>query len=195
MKPSLKHDFTVSVRHQIWEEAPEVAELYQGIYSVILNFLVTIMFVPEVERTVDSWPPVLPENVDSVSTEREARLFTIALSDYTVTPNSLLAGKQELMQKQLVSEDMNNSNSVSKMGVLLYVSSQEFEAFSKELSALAAQTPGVHDYVRISEIQNLELSKFILDSVIDSPHFSAGDVRILGREDEYTKKLRISVSP
>jgi len=80
MKPSLKHDFTVSVRHQIWEEAPEVAELYQGIYSVILNFLVTIMFVPEVERTVDSWPPVLPENVDSVSTELEARLFTIFLS-------------------------------------------------------------------------------------------------------------------
>jgi hypothetical protein len=89
------------------------------------------MFVPEVERTVDYWSFVLPENVDSVSTELEARLFTIALSDYTVTPNSLLAAKQELSQKQLVSEDMNNSNSVSKMGVLLYVSSQEFEAFSK----------------------------------------------------------------
>jgi hypothetical protein len=195
MKPSLKHDFTVSVRHQIWEETPELGEFYQGIYSVILNFLVTIMFVPEVERTVDYWPPVLPENVDSVSTELEARLFTIALSDYTVTPNSLLAGKQELIQKQLVSEDRNNSNSVSKMGVLLYVSSQEFEVFSKELSDLAAQTPGVHDYVSISEIQNLELSKFILDSVIDSPHFSAGDLRVLGREDEYTKKLRISVYP
>jgi hypothetical protein len=81
------------------------------------------------------------------------------------------------------------------MGVLLYVSSQEFEVFSKELSDLAAQTPGVHDYVSISEIQNLELSKFILDSVIDSPHFFAGDLRVLGREDEYTKKLRISVDP
>jgi hypothetical protein len=53
------------------------------------------------------------------------------------------------------------------MGVLLYVSSQQLEVFSKELSDLAAQTPGVHDYVRISGIQNLELSKFILDSVID----------------------------
>lgn len=122
---------------------------------MILNFLVTIMFVPEVERTVDSWPPVLPENVDSVSTELEARLFTSGLSDYTVTPNLLLAGKQKLLQKQLVSEDMNNSNSVSKMGVLLYVSSQKYEAFSKQLSERAAKTPGVHDYIKISEIQNL----------------------------------------
>jgi hypothetical protein len=95
----------------------------------------------------------------------------------------------------LVSEDRKNSNSVSKMGVLLYVSSQQLEVLSKELSALAAQTPGVHDYVSISEIQNLELSKFILDSVIDSPHSSAGDLRVLGRENEYTKKLRISVYP
>jgi hypothetical protein len=53
MKPSLKHDFTVSVRHQTWEETRELAEFYQGVYSVILNFLVIIMFVPEVERTVD----------------------------------------------------------------------------------------------------------------------------------------------
>lgn len=190
MKPSLERDLTVSVRHQIWEEAPEVAEFYQGIYSVTLNFLVTVMFVPEVARTVDNWPPVLPENVDNVSTELEARLFTIALSDYTVTPNSLLAGKQELIPLSLVSLDMNNSDSVAKMGVVLYVSSQEFEVFSKELSGLAEQTPGVHDSVRIGEIQNLEVSKFILSSVIGYPHFSAGDLRVLGREDEYAKKLQ-----
>lgn len=192
MKRSLDHDLAVSVRHQIWEEAPEVADFYQGIYSVTLNFLVTIMFVPEVERTTDNWPPVLPENVDNVSTELEAKLFTIGLSDYTVTPNSLLAGQQELIHNSLVSEDINNSDSVDKMGVVFYVSSQEFEVFSKELSVLAAQTPGVHDSIRISEIQNLELSKFILSSVIGSPHFAAGDLRVLGREDEYAKKLQES---
>jgi len=57
----LEQNFSVSVRHQIWEELPEKAEFYRGIYSVTLNYLVSVMFVPEFKITQDNWPPVLPE--------------------------------------------------------------------------------------------------------------------------------------
>jgi hypothetical protein len=188
MKPSLERDLTVSVRHQIWEELPEVAEFYQKIYSVTLNFLVAIMFVPEFERTADNWPPVLPENVDNVSTELEARMFTTLLSDYTVTPNSLLAGQQERIPLPLVSEEMKNSDSFPESGVIFYVSPQEFEGFSQELSVLSERMMGVHDYVKLSEIENLEFAKFILYKIIVSPHISAEHLRILGREYKYAQK-------
>jgi hypothetical protein len=188
MKPSLERDFTVSVRHQIWEELPEKAEFYREIYSVNLNFLVNIMFVPDLEITPDKWPPVLPENVDDVSTESEARLFTVALSDYTVTPNALLAGKQEIIPLPSINEDKNYSDIDAKMGVVFYVSHQEFDIFSKELSVLADQTPGVHDYVKISQIKEMELAKFILSNIIGSQHFSTGDLKILGRENQSATK-------
>jgi hypothetical protein len=56
----------------------------------------------------------------------------------------------------------------SRRGVVFYVSHQEFDAFTKELSALADQNSGVHGYVKISEIEELEVAKFIVSMVIDS---------------------------
>lgn len=190
MKPSLERDFTVSVRHQILEELPEVAEYYRGIYSVTLNFLVTVMFVPEFEKTGNNEFSHIPENIDKVKTEFDARLFTVALSDYAVTSNSFLAGQQELFPLPSAPEEMKNSGNVAEMGVLFYVSPQEFESFSKELSVLAARTLGVHDYVRISELQNLEFAKFILSTVIRSQHFATSHLRLLGREYEYAQKTK-----
>ena len=183
MKLSLERNFSVSVRHLIWEELPETAEFYRGIYAVSLNFLVDIMFVPELEINPDNWPPVLPDNVDEVSSQTEARLFTTALSCYTVTPNSLLAGTQEIIFIPSINKEMENSNPDSKRTVIFYVSPQEFEAFGKELPALADRTPGVHDFVRISEIGELEVAKFIVFMIIDSHYFSVRDLKILGRED------------
>jgi hypothetical protein len=89
------------------------------------------MFVPELEINPDNWPPVLPDNVDEVSSETEARLFTAALSDYTVTPKSFLAGTQEIISIPSFNEDMEDSHIDSRRGVLFYVSHQEFDAFSK----------------------------------------------------------------
>ena len=188
MKLSLERNFSVSVTHQSWEVLPETAEFYRGIYLVRLNFLVSIMFVPELEINPDNWPPVLPDNVDEVSSETEARLFTAALSDYTVTPNSLLAGTEEIISIPPFKGDMEDSDIDSRRGVVFYVSHQEFDAFSKELSALADQNSGVHGYVRISEIEELGVAKFIVSMVIDSQDFSAGDLETLGREDKYGQK-------
>lgn len=183
MKPSLSSNFTVSVRHQIWEESPKFAEFYRGIYSVTLNFLVNVMFVPEVEINMNNWPPTLPENVDNVACEFEARLFTLAISDYTVTPNSLLSGQQEILIAP-DAEEVKNSDSASNAKVIFYVSPEEFEIFIKELSALSEQTPSVRDYVRISEIENLEFAKYLLYFVIKSSYLLAKDKNILAIENE-----------
>jgi hypothetical protein len=151
MKPSFSSDFTVSVRHQTLEEPPEVAEFYQGIYSVTLNFLVNVIFVPELEIDVNHWLP-MPENVDNVSSELEARLFTLCFSDYIITPNSLKKGQQEIITLASAVEDAKDTHLTSDVRVIFYVSPEEFATFSKELSVLAENTPGVHDYVKISEI-------------------------------------------
>lgn len=124
MKPSLERDFSISVRHQIWEELPEKAEFYRGIYSV-------------------TFPSV--------------------------------------------NEDMEDSDIDLKRGVVFFVNPQEFDVFSKKLSELANQTSGVHDYVKISEIKELELAKFILSNIISSQHFSARELKILRIEDKYTQ--------
>jgi hypothetical protein len=188
MKPSLERDFKISVTPQSWEVLPETAEFYKEIYLVILNFLVAIMFVPELKINPDNWPPVLPNNVDKVNSETEARLFIAALSKYTVTPNSLLAGTQELIFIPPFNGDIEGSDIDSKKGVVFYVSHQEFDVFSKELSALADQILGVHGYVKISEIKELEVAKFIVSRVINSQYFLAEDLKFLGREDNYTQK-------
>jgi len=154
MNPSLSNNFAVSVRHQIWEESPENTEFYQGIYSVTLNFLVNLMFVPEFERNLTNWPPNLPENIDNVNSENEARLFTTAVSDYTVTPNSLLSG-QETITFVLADEKVKNADLTSDVRIVFYVSHDKFAIFNKELSMLAEKTPGIHDYVEICEIENL----------------------------------------
>lgn len=184
MKSSLSTDFTISVKHQIWEELPEVAHFYQGIYSVTLNFLLTIMFVPEIKDTLSDLSIILPQNVEHVCSEREARLFTIALSEYTVTPNSFLAGQQKLIYLPSGSENgtINNSEQVSEKGVIFYISPDKFAVFSQELSELAEQTIGVHDYVRISELKNLQTAQFILSDIIKSNNFSPSHLKYLGRE-------------
>jgi hypothetical protein len=178
MKPSPHYDFSISVRHQSCEEEAEVAVLYQGIFDVILNHTVNIMFVPDIVINSQYWPPVLPENLDDISTEIEARLITVALSKYTVTPNSLLAGKEEIIPQT----DSNYCQS----GVVFFVTPEDFKIFSMELLMLAEQIPSLHSSKKLSEIQNLNFIRFILSHIITSKYFAEHDLQILGREKVYS---------
>jgi hypothetical protein len=144
MKPSPRYDFLVSVRRQAWEEEPKVAPLYQGIFDVILNHSISIIFVPELERNTNCWCPTLPDNVDEITTDIEARLVSIALSKYSVTPNPLLAGRGEIISRDVFQ--------TPERGVIFYVTPQEFKIFSSELSMLSEQLPSVHSSQPVSEI-------------------------------------------
>lgn len=177
MKPSPHYDFTISVRHQISEEEPEVAALYQGIFDVILNHTVSIMFVPKIVINSQNWPPVLPENVDDISTEIEARLVSVALSRYTATPNLLLAGKEEIIPQ---------TDSNYQSGVVFFVTPEEFDIFNMELSILSEQIPSLHSSKKASEIQDLNFIKLIVYRIIPSKYFAEQDLQMLGREKVYS---------
>lgn len=178
MKPSPHYDFSISVKHQTCEEAPEVAALYQGIFDVILNHTVSVMFVPDIVINSQYWPPVLPENLDDISTEIEARLVTVGLSRYTVTPNSLLARKEEIIPQT----DSNYCQS----GVVFFVTPEEFKIFSMELSMLAEQISSLHSSKKVSEIQDFHFIQLILSHIIPSKNFAEQDLQILGREKVYS---------
>jgi hypothetical protein len=152
-------DFDVSVRRQAWEEEPEVAQHYEGIFAVSLNHALNLMFVPATNR--DLWPPTLPEDTDAVASQMEARVIAIALSRYVVTPYEVLAGQEELFAREW---------SESGPGVLFYVGEAEFATFSRELSALADQRPSVQSGWQVAEIADLAVTRFMVSRVLGSSY-------------------------
>ena len=155
MKASLKYDIAVQIRHQEWEEEDDLAPFYRGIYSVTLNYFTTVMFIPTFPRTADNWPPTLPQDVDDVHSAAEARLFTAALSEYTVTPDAQLAGQQELIPLEPLPQIG------PRMGLLFYVTPPEFALFSQELPLLEQKTPSVRDYVPLSQVRDFATMQLI----------------------------------
>jgi hypothetical protein len=174
MKSILANDLKVLVWPEPLEHESEVSILYQGIYSVTLNQFVTIMFVPEVIRDIGTWPPRLPECIDFPGSEEEARLWTIGLSEYVVTPNSMLAESEEVL-------NLPNLSGGNDRGVVLYVSQDEFKEFSKDLEEVNGMISNVHSKVDSSKIENLSFMKFIFSNVIASKNFEKKDLEILER--------------
>jgi len=178
MKPSPKYDFPVSVRCQSWEEEPKVASLYEGIFDVILNHTISVMFVPEFIREFDYLLPTLPKNTDEISTELDARLVTVAISRYIVTPAPLLGGQEELILQK-------NDLEFSQSRVLFFVTSQEFNIFSSELSILAQQIPTVHTSRKISAFKDYNFAELLLSRIIHSKYFADKDRQLLERNKVY----------
>ncbi|MBW4528043.1 MAG: hypothetical protein KME18_23155 [Phormidium tanganyikae FI6-MK23] len=173
MKPSPQYDFPISVRNQIWEEEAEVAPLYDGIFEVQLNFTISVMFIPAFEIPDRDWVQQVPEDVDKISTELEARLITIAFSKYSVIPNDAQAGTESLFQRSTLG--------IPEPGLIFYVTSEAFATFSLELSDFAEALPAVHSSRRVSEVADLEFVQFLVSRIVESKHFSPVDLPILGR--------------
>lgn len=170
MKPSPKCDFPVNVRRQEWEEIPAVAAHYAGSFDVVLNHTISIMFVPETDRT--SWPPSLPENTDLVSSPQEARRVSLARSRYSVTPHARLQGTEETFAAQAP---------MTWPRVVFYVSPREFEQYRRALARLADERPAVHDARPVSEIAETAVGRFLLSRFAASPHLAPRDRQLLGR--------------
>ncbi|MFB2983617.1 hypothetical protein [Microseira sp. BLCC-F43] len=71
---------------------------------------------------------------------------------------------------------------VPEIGVIFYVTPQEFDIFSAELSVLANQIPAVHSSRQVYEIEKLEVTKFLLDRITKSKYFAEEDLQMLGRQ-------------
>lgn len=172
MKTLLTNNLKILVWPESLEHSSEVSIFYKGIYSVTLNQFVTIMFIPEVDRDKEVWPPRLPESIDSPCSEEEAKLWTVGLAEYVVTPNSKLAGSEEIL-------NLPNLSGECDKGVVFYVRPDEFKEFSKGLEEVNQKTSSVHEKVNSSEIENLSFIKFIVSNVIESKNFEKKDLEVL----------------
>ncbi|MGB0384333.1 MAG: hypothetical protein ACPGWR_05860 [Ardenticatenaceae bacterium] len=180
MKSGLNSDFRVQVRKQEDDEDRQFSKFYQGIFSVNLNYLVTITFIPEFTRTGKTWFLDIPDNVDIVHSSQEARLFTAALSDIMVTPDDSRAGQEELIPIPHPPPPIPDFG--PQMGVIFYVTAEQFTRFSQELAVIEEQTFSVYGSFAVSKLEHFECVQFILNKVITSEHFSEAHLTMLGRK-------------
>jgi hypothetical protein len=168
MKVSPRADYPVDVRLMYWEVPTNVADLYEGIYLVTLNNIVDIQFCPAVSA-VDPLihKDLLPWNLDEITTTTQARLATVLLSRYTITPNDVFRGQQV----QLVRDDESHVGG----GLVYYIAESEFEIYSSELRELNSRRGGRSSQVTVSSLGNYAVVRFLRDIVVPSPKFRPSD--------------------
>jgi len=173
VKVSPRREYPVGVRPQAWEEDPEVADLFAGIYEVTLNHLVSISFVPDVSEVLPPGTAELPADLDDVSTVVEARLATVLLAPYTVTPNRSLAGEEQVIRR--LTDDERPT------GVVFYCQDDEFSRFSGELDELSKRVGDLYPELTVADLGAYEVVQFIETRVLRSSHIQPEDLFLLGR--------------
>lgn len=163
----MRYLFKNDVAVQVWREERQVeleyAKFYKGIFDVDLRGLTHILFVPSFPKTPDNWPPHLPDNIDIVHSCHQARLFMAGLAEWTVTPDEELAGQREF----IAVPPMRERSPIMDIGMLFYVTPEEFARFSQELLYIEKNhTLWANQYVALSKIKHFESMKFILDHIL-----------------------------
>lgn len=170
MNPPISFDIPVSVWPQSREVDAEARPLYEGISGVILNRVLTVMFVPQFARRADNWPPIVPEDIDTLSTPDEARRLSAAMASYTVTPDPQRAGEVETIPA---------FDPELPEPVIFYVGSADFAVFARELSEVAQHVSGNSSSMRLFDLGAYEFARYLLTNVLASDHFSLEDAQKL----------------
>jgi hypothetical protein len=174
-KVSPRADYPVKVVPEPWEQEPPAAHLYEGIYTVVLNSVVEIVFVPDVGAVAPPWDE-LPDRVESVA---QARLASVLLARYAVTPNDPLAGREDRFELP-ASGGFDTTG-----GVVFYVTAAQFSGWSAELARLAEQDRQSFYATRtVSALRELQIVSFVERRVLNSPRFAERDARMLGMSRE-----------
>jgi hypothetical protein len=195
MKLGFKRDFAVQVRHQVDDEEEEWgAHFHQGIFSLTLNQLITILFIPSFPRTAETWPPTILPGVDQVQSETEARLYITESADYVVTPDANRAGQQEVIPipaatPEQVAEIGLGFYLGARQVVVFYVTPDQEARFHGELPVIGEQTHSIRHFVRVSKVTDFECIRFIQHDIIESPYFSDDHLSTIGRRKEAGKRV------
>ncbi len=193
--PPQEYEFKVQVRHQVRDEEPEIARFFKGIFWMTLNDFVNLIFIPSFPRDKENWSLNIPTSLEDVSSLDEARQFTAALSEYTITPSDKRAGQQELIpippppDISFPGLRPDHKTEESKTGVMFYVTPQEFIRFSQELAVIEEHTFMLYEYLPFEEVKEFECIQFITDTIIRSPHFTQKDMKMV-KLPWYTRVLR-----
>lgn len=176
MKPSPEYDFPVSVWKESKEHPSPVNAMYAGIYSVRLNYSVSIEFVPAFERS--PWPPGLSGDVDEVRSCDEARRMIVACSSYVVTPDDARSGSIETFPDP--GADMFPDTEGRPIS-MFYLRVAEFDELTREIEGLCERLHGIYDSVPVSELNGTLLARTLLDRILPSGQLSERALYMLGR--------------
>lgn len=176
MKPGPTADYPMKVIHELSEEEPPTAELYAGVFTAVLNFVVYIVFIPDVSAVAPPWDDhLLPANFDEIITSEQARLAKAILGRYVVTPNDVRAGTEEAFEWGHDGEYGPSS------GVVFYVTPGDFTRYAAGLARLAEMNENdVYPKKTVTALRGYEVIAFIERRVLASQWLRPQDAVMLG---------------
>jgi hypothetical protein len=170
-------NYNVRVRPRYWDEEPEQAALYEGMYIFDLNQVVSVSFVPAV-ATPRPWSlDDLPTDLADFTTAEQVRILDLLTTNYSVTPDPERTGTEEQFDWPYDWDDPLPP----PRPTVFYVTSQEFARLSADLQALSEIAGKVHSTVRREQVADHEVVRFIESRILDSPLLSPDSARAIGR--------------
>lgn len=181
MKVSPKADYPVQVTtHERYEDDPRTGPLYRGIFRVVLNHQVAVLFVPETGAGAPNWDyRDLSEKLDAVSTVEDARLATLLVESYSVTPNDARADTEDRLPWP--AQDTPAGHFESSTGVIFYVTNAAFARYTADLQQLEGIVSDAWDNEPVSRLRDYEVIRFIEERIVASPWLEPYDAMMLGR--------------
>ena len=175
MKVGSSANYNVRVRARAWDETAEQAALYDGIYTVDLNEVVSISFVPDAARpwSVDD----LPADIADFTTAAQVRVLELLSAPYSVTPDHGRAGTQEQLDWPFDWPDPGEP----PRPTIFYVSPDEFARYAADLDALSRIAGSVHSVVRRIDVADHDVVRFIESRILESPLLTPASAGALGR--------------
>ncbi|MCI4065026.1 hypothetical protein MRQ36_21660 [Micromonospora sp. R77] len=177
MKIGNPANYYVRVRARSWDEDPEQAALYAGMYAFDLNQLVRVSFVPVVTAPRPWSLDHLPADITEFTTPQQARVHELLLTDYSVTPDDERAGTAEQFDWPFDWTDP----ATRPRPTVFYATSDEFDRLSADLEKLSDFAGELHSLVQRSEVLDHEVVRFIERRILDSGLLTPDSANSIGR--------------
>jgi hypothetical protein len=176
MKVSPEADYPVQVFPEAREYEALYAQFFAGIFQVVLNHVVNIVFVPDVGGIAPPWDPGrLSQAVDRPASLEQARFETVVLASYAVTPNQALADTRDHVYHPAA------DGYAASIGTVFYVSPTAFERYADDLARLAEIVYSAWPAETVSGLRGYEVIRFLEEKVVASPGLKPYDAMMLGR--------------
>lgn len=178
MKVPNVRDLLVYAQPLRWAIASDDPELLSGAHMLTLNSHIEIRFVPEVSELAPPWDALDFDPATNIESRPQARVWATRTSDYTVTPNSRLAGTAERIP---LLPPANRLTEDSDRGVVWYVDTRRWAVLTLELEHLCENTNPFGHFVALSALTGTHLWHFLTERFITSD-FLARDTAEMLRE-------------
>ena len=177
MKVGSSPNYHVRVRARSWDEPAEKAELYDGLYTVDLNEVVSLSFVPSPAAARPWSVHDLPADIADFTSADQVRLFELLTSPYSVVPDQARAGTEEQFDWPFDWPDTGTP----PRPTIFYVTPEAFAGLAADLDALSDIAGNVHSVVRRADVVDHGVVRFIEDRILSSPLLTPESAHAVGR--------------